>query len=203
MSGPASNLTWDEWGNLYGTTGSGGNANFGVIFALSLSGKEKVLYSFSGGADGGTPGDMIRDPFGSFFGTASTGGSPGCAPFGACGVVFELDRNGGYSVLHQFQGTDGNTPYGRLLWEAGTLYGTTFFGGSPSPFNGTVYKLKTEGTEEVLYNFTLGSDGGNPYAGLITDGEGNLYGTASYGANPACLGGCGIVFELKAQQRLQ
>jgi hypothetical protein len=59
----------------------------------------------------------------------------------------------------------------------------------------------TSGKETVLYNFTGGSDGGEPNGGLIEDGEGNLFGTAELGGNliaTPCLGfGCGVVFELQ------
>jgi uncharacterized repeat protein (TIGR03803 family) len=197
---PGSNLIWDDRGNLYGTTGSGGSSNAGVIFKINPSGNEKVVYNFSGAADGGTPGGLIRDLAGNFYGTTATGASSACI-FGGCGVVFKLDRADHYSVLHSFQGSDGSTPYGRLLLQGANLYGTTFFGGDGEEmFGGTIFKLDMTGNETVLYNFTLGNDGGNPYAGLIAGDQGILYGTAAYGGSgnaAACEAGCGVVFELQ------
>src|ERR1700690_656741 len=50
--------------------------------------------------------------------------------------------------------------------------------------------------EKVLYSFQGGNDGDDPYAGLILDGSGNLYGTTAYGGTGSCSSGCGTVFEL-------
>src|SRR5258708_29250270 len=61
----------------------------------------------------------------------------------------------------------------------GDMYGTTYTGGTNG--RGCVYKLDTAGTETVVYNFTGGSDGGLPFAGLTLDLDGNLYGTTAYG----------------------
>ena len=199
---PGSNLTWDEWGDLYGTTQAGGNSDSGVIFKIDQKGNEKVMYSFSGGADGGSPGDLIRDIHGNLYGTAAVGGYAGsgfCLFSGGCGVVFKLDKAGTYSTLYAFQGDDGWSPYGHLLLHDCDLYGTTFFGGSGGGgFGGTIFKLDSKGKETVLYNFTGGSDGGNPNAGLIEGDQGNLYGTSVYGGpTTACGIGCGVVYELQ------
>jgi len=50
----------------------------------------------------------------------------------------------------------------------------------------------------VLYTFTGGSDGSQPYAGLVMDASGNLYGTTESGGNSGsnCSSGCGVIFEL-------
>jgi uncharacterized repeat protein (TIGR03803 family) len=103
--------------------------------------------------------------------------------------------------------TDGSTPYGNLIFDAsGNLYGTTFYGGNSVACGGgcgTVFELipQTGGgwKEKVLHNFN-GKDGSNPYASLIFDASGNLYGTTFYGGNSvACGGGCGTAFELIPQ----
>jgi len=93
-----------------------------------------------------------------------------------------------YTVLHTFSSTDGSMPDGTLLRDGfGNLYGTTNMGGA---FNaGTVFKLDTSGYETVLYNFTGGADGGYPFAGLIRDASGNLYGVGG-------TDGHGTVFKL-------
>ena len=101
-------------------------------------------------------------------------------------------------VLHEFKGDpDGANPVAGLTFDtAGNLYGTTTAGGAGL---GTVFKLtpSSDGTwtEKVLYRFKGGRDGANPYAGLIFDGAGNLYGTTANGGSAKC-GGCGTVFKL-------
>jgi uncharacterized repeat protein (TIGR03803 family) len=109
----------------------------------------------------------------------------------------------GYNVLYRFQGgSDGDMPYGPMIADsAGNLYGTTEFGGSQR--FGTVFKL-TKGTggawtETVLYNFSNGTDGGQPQAGVVMDAAGNLYGTTTAGGDPTCVstyGYCGVVYKL-------
>src|ERR1700739_4478871 len=86
-----------------------------------------------------------------------------------------------YNLLYSFTGqTDGGQPVGGLIRDAeGNLYGTTCCGGSYGA--GTVFKLDTAGKESVLYSFTGGSDGDQPYASLFRDGAGNLYGTTYWG----------------------
>jgi uncharacterized repeat protein (TIGR03803 family) len=84
----------------------------------------------------------------------------------------------------------------------GNLYGTTNFGGAyvNNGVSGTVFELSPEKNggmkQRVLYNFAGGADGGYPYASLVFDRQGNLYGTTANGGNPACQNGCGVVFEL-------
>ena len=65
---------------------------------------------------------------------------------------------------------------------AGNIYGTTVLGGDFG--SGTVFKLRQTPTgwvRRVLYSFTSGADGGEPYKGVTLDREGNLYGTAVSG----------------------
>jgi len=114
-------------------------------------------------------------------------------------------------VLYSFAGkADGNGPRAALLQDsAGNLYGTTAFGGKGQCAGraygcGTVFELSppqgsgTDWTEQVLYRFSGGSDGGGPIGRLIADQSGNLYGTAFEGGNADCgeNGTCGLVFEL-------
>ena len=103
-------------------------------------------------------------------------------------------------LIHSF-GTipgDGAHPYAELIADAsGNLYGTTGEGGTGSA--GTVYELSPVGgdwTETILYSFTNGADGGYPYAGLVLDGNGDLFGTTMSGGIVGCLSSCGTVFEL-------
>src|SRR5882724_10153447 len=109
----------------------------------------------------------------------------------------EAHADATFTVLYSFKGgTDGANPYGSLVGDsAGNLYGTTLYGGT-SGF-GTVFKLDTTGAETVLHSFTGVPDGRNPYAGLVRDAAGNLYGTTYYGgASNNCFWGCGTVFVL-------
>jgi uncharacterized repeat protein (TIGR03803 family) len=117
--------------------------------------------------------------------------------------VFKLDSAGNESILYSFHGhpTDGANPYGAVLRDqAGNLYGTTSNGGASNA--GTVFELSPSGSgwteQPLLYEFTGGSDGREPFAGLIADEQGNLYGTTYGGGDLNCgvLGSCGVVFEL-------
>jgi len=193
---PEVGLVRDAAGNLYGTTEFGGVPGAGVVFKVDTSGTETVLYSFTGGADGGYPeAGLVRDSAGNLYGTTNNGG-----PSGA-GVVFKLDAKGTETVLYAFTGgTDGGNPEAGLIRDAeGNLYGTTVDGGlTTNSGYGVVFKLDTSGTETVLYSFTGGTDGANPYAGLVRDPAGNLYGTTYGGGRRFGNNGFGVVFEIGA-----
>ena len=86
-----------------------------------------------------------------------------------------------FTVLYSFTGgADGGYPYDGLIQDAsGNLYGTTYQGGTYG--YGTVFMVDQTGKETVLYSFAgAGGDGANPYAGLVQDASGELYGT-TYG----------------------
>jgi uncharacterized repeat protein (TIGR03803 family) len=205
---PYAGLIRDSAGNLYGTTLGGGACGNGTVFMLNKTGKETVLYSFTGGADGAGPfAGLVRDAAGNLYSTTIDGGSSSACQGHACGVVFKLDESGNETVLYSFNGgADGEYPYAGLVRDAkGDLYGTTAFGGGggcPNYFSGcgTVFKLDATGEETVLYSFTgTGGDGAYPYAGLVLDAAGNLYGTTAQGGTYACNygeNGCGTVFKL-------
>jgi uncharacterized repeat protein (TIGR03803 family) len=194
---PYSDLMLDQAGNLYGTTYGGGTSSSGTVFILDKTGKETVLYSFSGGADGASPwGALVRDGAGNLYGTAFYGGARSCeAPYG-CGVVFKLDTTGKLKVLHKFTGGDGANPTsGVALDAAGNLYGTTNRDGSrecPESGCGTIFKLSPAGKAKLLHNFTGKADGANPWAGLLWDAKGKLCGT-TYGGGGS---NAGVVFRL-------
>jgi uncharacterized repeat protein (TIGR03803 family) len=185
---PYAGLIQDAAGNVYGATSAGGTSNSGVVFKLDTAGKETVLYNFTGGADGGFPyGGLFRTSAGNIYGTTSEGGitTGNCFPSG-CGVVFQLDAAGKENVLYSFTGSpDGANPYGDLIPDpAGNIYGTTFTGGVGACTNGcgVVFTLDSAGTETVLHSFMgYPTDGAFPYAGVIRDSAGNLYGTTAYG----------------------
>jgi uncharacterized repeat protein (TIGR03803 family) len=155
---------------------------------------ESTLYSFTGAGDGGNPlSSLVMDGAGNLYGTTFVGGAYGG------GAVYELTPgNNGWkeTVLYSFTGgLDGADPYyADVIFDgAGNLYGTTVQGGTFG--QGTVFKLTpTESgwSESVLYSFAGGKDGAWPYAGLVFDPAGNLYGTTSIGG----VYSSGTVFEL-------
>jgi|HubBroStandDraft_4_1064222.scaffolds.fasta_scaffold02703_4 uncharacterized repeat protein (TIGR03803 family) len=232
-------LVADSAGNLYGTTFGGGNQSTscevftgfvgcGVVFELSPrehgQWTERVLYAFTGGADGGVPtGGVILDSAGNLYGTTLFGGDKkpqNCQAVGTyaagCGVVFMLTptAHGPWkeTALYTFTGgADGSEPWGNpVLDSSGDLYGMTNIGGANSscgpPYGcGVVFKLTpaAEGpwTESVLDTFSGGSDGAYPFGdGLTFDSQGNLYGVTDYGGDTSviCNGtpGCGVAFQL-------
>jgi uncharacterized repeat protein (TIGR03803 family) len=192
-------------GTLYGTTSQGGTAcaslgGCGTVFAITKSGKERVVYSFKGDPDGFWPNAGLIESKGTLYGTTEFGGAY-CESAGndGCGTVFAITTSGKETVLHSFgSGDDGFWPYPGLLNVKGTFYGTTAYGGAISPGFGTVFSITTSGTETVLHSFgktQRGYDGTYPYAGLV-DVKGKLYGTTTAGGPPGCGVGCGTVFAI-------
>ena len=199
---PVAGITIGSDGNLYGTASKGGQFGAGTVYKLSPSPTvcktvlcpwtETPLYQFTGGSDGGEPdAGLIFDSAGNLYGTTKSGGLAGVN-----GVVFELMPSGSgwtESVLHTFSiRPDGANPYSALTFDGnGNLYGTTLGGGTGF---GTVYELMPSGsgwTEQVLYVFQGTNDGAYPYAGVVLDRDGNVYGAAEYeGA------GGGTIYEL-------
>lgn len=177
-------LTWDQQGNIYGTTTSGGTKEFGVVYELmppvppSKIWTESVIWNFTG-PDGQNPQNaVIFDGKGNLLGTAKQGGANGF------GTIFKLTRSGNTwteTNVYDFQGgNDGRSPIAGLMIDArGNLYGTTSDGGSGG--GGTVFQLTPSGSSyafKLLYSFS-GQPGKNcgPWGTLAMDGTGNLYGT--------------------------
>ena len=197
---PSAGLIADAAGNLYGTTAIGGASTncpspaapvgCGTVFKLTTTGTFSVLHSFTL-SDGAQPSaGLIADAAGNLYGTTAVG-APGVA-----GTVFELTPTGTLTVLHGFARGEGEQPQAGLIADAaGNLYGTTAGGGASTNCGafgcGAVFKLTPTGTLSVLHNFT-GSDGAEPFAGLIADAAGNLYGTTVLGG----ASGDGTVFKL-------
>jgi len=199
-SGPGSPVAFDKHGNLYGTTPTGGAKGFGVVYQMKPGANGSwnliVLHAFTGGTDGlgGSASRLLVDAAGNLYGVNTVGGANGF------GNVYEITPSGGkwqLTTLYSFKDQpDGASPYGGVIFDkSGNLYGTTYYAGANDV--GTVYKLTHNGgswTESVIYSFKGGSDGDSPISTLVTDAQGNLYGTTSDGGAAKC--GCGTIFRL-------
>ncbi len=185
---PASGVTLDSAGNLYGTT------TYPTVYELSPSGSGWTETTLSE-LDGSYPayGGLVLDPHGNLFGT--TGG------FQGAGNVYELSpSNGGWtmSTLYTFSGYEGplDTP---TLDAAGNVYGTSYATG---PYEeGQVFKLTPSNGSWIftdMHDFNGSSGGGEPVGGVVFDASGNMYGTTSAGGTGGsqCNGGCGTVWEI-------
>lgn len=191
---PEAGLVFDQVGNLYGTTTSGGLYDQGAVFELSPSSggwSETVLYNFTGQSDGGYPAaGLVVDESGSLFGTTYRGGS-------GYGTVFKLYRAGtrwNEIVLHNFgEGSDGMNPSGLSVDRKGRAFGTTQFGGTHG--TGTVFGMQLSAgvwQYATLYSFgNSETDGSNPTGGVIVGKGERLYGTTQNGGY-----GRGTVFAL-------
>lgn len=134
-----------------------------------------TLYSFNGGSDGDEPVVQLLNVKGTLYGVTPSGGAYNY------GTVFSISTSGVERILHDFSGPadgDGEGPFGSLIDVSGTLYGTTTYGGYGN--HGTVYSIKPDGTEHVLYNFQGGSDGEIPI-GRLAHVNGTFYGTTDAG----------------------
>jgi uncharacterized repeat protein (TIGR03803 family) len=203
---PYGGLAIDSAGNLYGTTSAGGTNNLGTVFKITSAGTKSTIYSFSGAPnDGQSPyGSVLLDSSGNLYGTTTAGGA------NSIGTVFKVTPGGIESVVYSFDGAqlDGQAPYSGLVIDAsGNLYGTTLNGGAHSGEivngntnnGGTVFKISPAGVYSVLYAFSGAVDGQQPYAGLLLDSAGNLYGATSAGGGTGCSSiGCGTVFKISA-----
>jgi hypothetical protein len=188
-SGPLGSLLKQN-GTTFGTTSSGGTSNCGTAYRFTPASKgaftEDVLFNFTCGPDGGRPQiGVIADGNGDLFGTTETNGE-----FNN-GVVFELtppingSNNFKETTILAFNVTDGAQPVGNLIAFKGSLFGVTFQGGQFG--QGVIFQLMPPSqmggnwTEVVLHSFTGGIDGGEPQTGLVPDGRGGFFGTASQG----------------------
>jgi uncharacterized repeat protein (TIGR03803 family) len=166
-----------------------------TAFALLAPGAwAKPKYQLLAFVPGGLSGGLTFDPKGNLYGATIGGGANGV------GSIFEMTRNSKgkwtLTTLHSFNGKDGSSPNGDLIFDtAGNLYGTTPVGGAYD--GGTIFELSPGSggwTFSVLYSFCKQygcPDGGGPLAGLVQDKNGNLLGTARAG-----LYDLGVVFEL-------
>ena len=198
---PRGQLILDPNGTtLYGMTSEGGKNNVGVVFSFEpAKSKYTVLHDFScpgnqtpaciDNGDGASPdhGTLVQRNS-TLFGLTTVGGRYGD------GTLFAVRTDGTHFAILQHFGSpntnDGTNPYGSLLLNGATLYGTTRYGGSKG--NGTVFQIDTDGTNyDRIYNFQAGSDAANPVDNVILVNN-LLYGMTEAGG----LCGDGAIFAL-------
>jgi uncharacterized repeat protein (TIGR03803 family) len=196
---PSGGLIADANGDLFGTTGEGGENGDGTVFEIAKTSSgyastPTTLVSFNG-SDGFDPtGGLIADANGDLFGTTHGGGA------NSDGTVFEIAKTAsGYAntptTLVSFNGSDGAYLFSSLILDASRdLFGTTAQGGENG--DGTVFEIANSAsgyasTPTTLVSFN-GGDGGDPGGALIADANGDLFGTTSDGG----ANGDGTVFEI-------
>jgi pimeloyl-ACP methyl ester carboxylesterase len=219
-AGPVGKLIIGSSGILYGVTTAGGTGvcsasgfnGCGTVFTLRPGASaprnaltpwnENVIYRFTGGNDGAQPSDgaLVFDSTGNVYGTTLYGGSAGSGSCNGsnCGTAYTLSRSGNNwieTVIHNFGATgDGAVPHHGVVFDrSGNLFGTTYQGGNAQA--GIVFELMPSGSnwiESVPFSFAGGTEGTNPYNGVIFDNVGDLFGATSTGG----LGGAGAVYEL-------
>jgi uncharacterized repeat protein (TIGR03803 family) len=181
-------------GNFYGATGFGGTNYEGAVFEITATGKLTTLYSFcsqSGCTDGSYPYEaLVEGTDGNFYGTTTLGGAHGD------GTVFKITPTGALTTLHSFDGTDGTHPTAGLIQGTnGNFYGTTCGSGPAcngfTSGNGTVFEITPSGRLRTLHSFD-GTDGANPFGGVVEGTDGSFYGTTTLGGAH----GEGTVFKI-------
>jgi uncharacterized repeat protein (TIGR03803 family) len=202
---PSSGLVQDKHGNLYGVNSSSSQGDWhtwfqrgcGLIYRITPDGTESTVFDFSNqnatrGCFLGGVSLLLED--GALYGGAG-GGKYGF------GVIWRLNFNGHYQVLHHFGLDEVWGTSGLIRGADGALYGTSETGGQNRGPNGETYggvfRLGTDGKFTVLYNFRQGDPlGVRPHHGLTMGPDGLLYGTADDGA------GSGTVFRVEASGQL-
>jgi uncharacterized repeat protein (TIGR03803 family) len=166
----------DPEGALYGTATMGGQTGWGTAFSL-VAGRSglSVLHAFDW-PEGIVPvGGLLLDTGGNLFGTTNAGGAWNR------GTIFRMGTDGSqFVLLRELAQADGQNPQaGMILDAAGNLYGTTDGGGEFG--YGVVFRIGSNGTGyTVLHSFSRG-DGSQPWAELLLDDAGGLYGTTYSG----------------------
>jgi uncharacterized repeat protein (TIGR03803 family) len=199
--GPGGAVIFDGAGNLYGTTPDGGANSLGIVYEVTphgSQGRERIIHAFNG-KDGavGSLGPLLLSGK-NLYGVTEEGGAH------SAGTVFKLSPAGKkhwtLTTLYSFKRTpnDAAWPYGGLVADsAGSLYGTTYYGGTKNL--GTVFELKRNAKgayhERVLYSFMGGSDGSSPTSTLLLASSGDLYGTTSAGGS---ICDCGTIFSVNS-----
>lgn len=184
-SNPAGNIILDTAGNLYSTTANGGVNGTGMLFQLSPSNVETVLYSFCSQTDcvdGGYPSYITQDTAGNIYGEAGKNGIIFQFSGGVETPIFSFCLSGGIDCQN------GGSGLGPLTLANGSLYGT----GLQDGVSQVAYSLTPTGDAQQLYTFETFADGTEPFGGVIMGKGGNFFGTTYAGGTH----GGGTVFEL-------
>lgn len=195
---PEGSLVFDQLGNLYGTTSSGGTSSLsGVVFKLDPSGNESIVHNFGAAGDGQDPQGKLVRVGGNTYGITQGGGKLGGTncDFNECGTIWEIS-GGKEKVLYTFNSGQYSGPVDGLTADAaGNLYGVSPQSASGCQGQGVdcgiVYKV-SQGQVSVIYTFGEKPDGSSPRSALVIDRAGNIYGTTGQGGT----NGWGTVFEL-------
>ncbi len=161
---------------IYGMTTSGGTNSGGVIFSYDIPTTTfSIVHDFSFFTGWTTFGTMRQASNGLLYGMAFGGGA------GGYGVIFSLDpTNNNYTVVHNFNGTDGSAPWCQLIEVGGILYGCTTQGGVNNN-KGVIFKYQiSNNTMTKLHDFDTPT-GASPYGNVMMASDGNLYGMANSG----------------------
>jgi uncharacterized repeat protein (TIGR03803 family) len=191
---PLAGLIEDQSGNLYGTTGQGGQKNRGTIYRLSATGEVKVLHAFSDEEGAEPASHLLASADGYLYGTTRQGGR------GDRGTIFRLRMDGSeFQTLRQFKQKEGSRLAAELTEDTGGwLYGVAASGGAQN--QGTLFRLTKDGSAfAVLHRFnpdeTQGTgwrDGSHPLmVRLALDGY--LYGTTREGGAQ----GYGVLYRVR------
>ena len=189
---------------LYGTTMEGGygtgDTGYGIVYAVSTTGKETILHTFTANTqapyDGVEPLGGVTIYGGNLYGTTFGGGLYDGEGYGTIYKVVKSGKKYVESVIYAFSGgLDGAYPYyvTPVFDKQGNLYGTAAYGGYYG--NGVVFKLSLGGELTTLHSFNqAGGDGYTPDAGVALDTKGNVFGAAPGGGAY----GYGVLYEVTA-----
>jgi uncharacterized repeat protein (TIGR03803 family) len=186
-----------------GVSGCDGSLGCGVIFKVTMAGKETVLYRFTGAADGAFPQDLIADKAGNIYGETGGSYSPGNG-----GTLFKITTAGKLTTFYTFpEGAAGTSPrWGLTRNASGVFYGVTQFGGNTTTCAvgtvgcGVLFTVNAADKEHVPHTFGNIANNGEEPSGSLLDAKGNFFGTTVYGGtdNSDCSLGCGVVYELSS-----
>jgi uncharacterized repeat protein (TIGR03803 family) len=181
---PTGSLVQNGDGLLYGTAVDGGPNGGGIFYSLTTNGDFTILHGFPATGSNGGPAAIVAGKDGNFYGFATS-------------LIFKITPSGDFTLLHRFA-TDGSADaFGAPVEGAdGTFYGVALYGGgtpSPSANAGFAFEFTSTGQFTLLHTFVSGgSDGANPFGGLVLGRDRNLYGTTSGGG----LRGGGTIFQM-------
>jgi uncharacterized repeat protein (TIGR03803 family) len=186
---PKGNVVFDSSGTMYGTASTGGiySSSGGIVWKLTSGSVYSDIHDFGDGTDGQNPSASIAfDSSGNLIGTTDNGG------LNSAGTIWKITSGGTYSDIHDFGvGLDGQNPTGSPTFDShGNFFGTASNGGGAG--YGMVWEISSSGTYSDVYDFQAGTDSQNPSGNVTFDGNGNMYGTATYGG----ASGSGTVWEL-------